>query len=88
MRVLSEKDIDPVRTTSNDICEIFTVRNLESNANSWLHNLINTIYFKGRNFCGKKLSRIEEKVYFRVKITFAIEQKIFFSIFVIFLTLV
>lgn len=26
MRVLSEKDVDPVRTTSNDIVEIFTVR--------------------------------------------------------------
>ena len=25
MRVLSEKDVDPVRTTSNDIEEIFTV---------------------------------------------------------------
>lgn len=26
MRVLSEKDVDPVRTTSNDIVEILTVR--------------------------------------------------------------
>lgn len=26
MKVLSEKDIDPVRTTSNDICEVFQVR--------------------------------------------------------------
>lgn len=26
MRVLSDKDVDPVRTTSNDIVEIFTVR--------------------------------------------------------------
>ena len=25
MRVLSERDVDPVRTSSNDICEIFTV---------------------------------------------------------------
>lgn len=25
MRVLSEKDVDPIRTTSNDIVEIFTV---------------------------------------------------------------
>lgn len=24
-QVLSERDIDPVRTTSNDICEIFSV---------------------------------------------------------------
>lgn len=29
MRVLSEKDVDPVRTTSNDIVEIFTVSLLE-----------------------------------------------------------
>lgn len=29
MRVLSEKDVDPVRTTSNDIVEIFTVSPLE-----------------------------------------------------------
>lgn len=28
MRVLSEKDVDPVRTTSNDIVEIFTVSHL------------------------------------------------------------
>ena len=26
MRVLSEKDVDPVRTSSNDIVEIFSVR--------------------------------------------------------------
>jgi len=26
MRVLSEKDVDPVRTTTNDIVEIFSVR--------------------------------------------------------------
>ena len=25
LQVLSEKDVDPVRTTSNDICEIFSV---------------------------------------------------------------
>ena len=25
MRILSDRDIDPVRTTSNDICEIFSV---------------------------------------------------------------
>lgn len=30
MRVLSEKDVDPVRTTSNDIVEIFTVRTHET----------------------------------------------------------
>uniref|UniRef100_A0A8C2LIQ4 DNA-directed RNA polymerase subunit n=1 Tax=Cricetulus griseus TaxID=10029 RepID=A0A8C2LIQ4_CRIGR len=30
MRVLSEKDVDPVRTTSNDIVEIFTVLGIEA----------------------------------------------------------
>ena len=25
MRVLSEKNIDPIRTTSNDICKVFAV---------------------------------------------------------------
>ena len=25
MKVLSQKDVDPVRTTSNDVCEVFTV---------------------------------------------------------------
>jgi len=34
MRVLSEKDVDPVRTTSNDIVEIFTVR---IKSNPWFH---------------------------------------------------
>merc|ERR1719461_1915633 len=29
MRVLSERDVDPVRTTSNHICEIFTVLGIE-----------------------------------------------------------
>lgn len=35
MRVLSEKDVDPVRTTSNDIVEIFTV-SLQPRAGLWL----------------------------------------------------
>ena len=30
MRVLSEKDVDPVRTCSNDICEIFSVLGIEA----------------------------------------------------------
>lgn len=30
MRVLSEKDVDPIRTYSNDICEIFTVKTTNS----------------------------------------------------------
>ena len=25
MKVLIQKDVDPVRTTSNDVCEVFTV---------------------------------------------------------------
>ena len=28
MKVLSHRDIDPVRTTSNDICEVFAVREI------------------------------------------------------------
>lgn len=32
MKVLSERDVDPVRTYSNDICEIFSV----STATSWV----------------------------------------------------
>lgn len=34
MRVLSEKDVDPVRTTSNDIVEIFTVSPSEPSSQS------------------------------------------------------
>jgi DNA-directed RNA polymerase II subunit RPB1 len=30
MRVLSERDVDPVRTYSNDICEIFSVLGIEA----------------------------------------------------------
>ncbi len=30
MRVLSERDVDPVRTASNDICEIFSVLGIEA----------------------------------------------------------
>ena len=30
MRVLSERDVDPVRTTSSDICEIFSVLGIEA----------------------------------------------------------
>ncbi|XP_035714876.1 DNA-directed RNA polymerase II subunit RPB1 isoform X2 [Folsomia candida] len=30
MRVLSERDVDPIRTYSNDICEIFTVLGIEA----------------------------------------------------------
>jgi DNA-directed RNA polymerase II subunit RPB1 len=30
MRVLGERDVDPVRTYSNDICEIFAVLGIEA----------------------------------------------------------
>lgn len=30
MKVLSERDVDPVRTFSNDICEIFSVLGIEA----------------------------------------------------------
>lgn len=30
MKVLSERDVDPVRTASNDICEIFSVLGIEA----------------------------------------------------------
>lgn len=30
MRVLSERDVDPVRTSSNDICEVFQVLGIEA----------------------------------------------------------
>merc|ERR1719270_1500015 len=30
MRILSERDVDPIRTTSNDICEIFSVLGIEA----------------------------------------------------------
>lgn len=36
MRVLSEKDVDPVRTTSNDIVEIFTVHKYKNSFISML----------------------------------------------------
>lgn len=38
MRVLSEKDVDPVRTTSNDIVEIFTVRKQKKKNNLFSRN--------------------------------------------------
>lgn len=39
MRVLSEKDVDPVRTTSNDIVEIFTVRKQKKKKNLFSRNI-------------------------------------------------
>ena len=40
MKVLSEKDVDTIRTTSNDILEIFSVRTLFSYKNYLLYYLI------------------------------------------------
>lgn len=42
MRVLSEKDVDPVRTTSNDIVEIFTV---QKHKNGFISVEQNTVVF-------------------------------------------
>jgi DNA-directed RNA polymerase II subunit RPB1 len=30
LKVLAERDVDPVRTTSNDICEIFSCLGIEA----------------------------------------------------------
>jgi len=42
MKVLSERDVDPVRTFSNDICEIFSV-------NTKYNNLIAKLKFETKN---------------------------------------
>eukprot|EP00111_Clytia_hemisphaerica_P003616 TCONS_00010312-protein len=47
MKVLSEKDIDPVRTTSNDICEIFQVLGIEAVRKSVEKEMDNVISFDG-----------------------------------------
>lgn len=43
MRVLSERDVDPVRTASNDICEIFSVLGIEAVRKS-VEKEINTVF--------------------------------------------
>merc|ERR1719450_1584193 len=43
MRVLSERDVDPVRTISNDICEIFQVLGIEAVRKS-VENEINAVF--------------------------------------------
>lgn len=47
MKVLSERDVDPVRTYSNDICEIFSVSdlNLVKHKTNVLVNFLNFIIF-------------------------------------------
>uniref|UniRef100_A0A674BGB4 DNA-directed RNA polymerase subunit n=1 Tax=Salmo trutta TaxID=8032 RepID=A0A674BGB4_SALTR len=47
MRVLSEKDVDPVRTTSNDIVEIFTVLGIEAVRKALERELNHVISFDG-----------------------------------------
>lgn len=47
MRVLSEKDIDPVRTTSNDICEIFSVLGIEAVRKALEKEINHVISFDG-----------------------------------------
>uniref|UniRef100_A0A669QQS6 DNA-directed RNA polymerase subunit n=1 Tax=Phasianus colchicus TaxID=9054 RepID=A0A669QQS6_PHACC len=47
MRVLSEKDVDPVRTTSNDIVEIFTVLGIEAVRKALERELYHVISFDG-----------------------------------------
>ena len=54
MRVLSEKNVDPVRTTSNDICEVFTVswaRGESCLLSSWyIGSFIITIFLYNFNY--------------------------------------
>lgn len=40
MKVLSERDVDPVRTFSNDICEIFSVSQIQLVVNLFLYILL------------------------------------------------
>lgn len=45
--MLSEPNIDPVRTTSNDICEIFEVLGIEAVRKSIEREMDNVISFDG-----------------------------------------
>lgn len=47
LRVLSERQIDPVRTTSNDICEIFEVLGIEAVRKAIEREMHNVISFDG-----------------------------------------
>ncbi|XP_070538293.1 DNA-directed RNA polymerase II subunit RPB1-like [Ptychodera flava] len=47
MKVLSERDVDPVRTTSNDICEIFQVLGIEAVRKSVEKEMNHVISFDG-----------------------------------------
>lgn len=47
MRVLSERDVDPSRTISNDICEIFTVLGIEAVRRSVEREIFTVLNFYG-----------------------------------------
>merc|ERR1719220_3411714 len=47
MRVLSERDVDPVRTFSNDICEIFSVLGIEAVRKSVEKEIFTVLNFYG-----------------------------------------
>ncbi|CAH1400258.1 unnamed protein product [Nezara viridula] len=47
MKVLSERDVDPVRTFSNDICEIFSVLGIEAVRKSVEKEMNNVLQFYG-----------------------------------------
>jgi len=47
MKVLSQNDIDPVRTTSNDICEVFSVLGIEAVRKSVENEMNHVISFDG-----------------------------------------
>ena len=47
MRVLSERDVDPIRTYSNDICEIFQVLGIEAVRKAVEKELNHVISFDG-----------------------------------------
>ncbi|KAL9705875.1 hypothetical protein quinque_009393 [Culex quinquefasciatus] len=47
MKVLSERDVDPVRTESNDICEIFQVLGIEAVRKSVEKEMNNVLQFYG-----------------------------------------
>ncbi len=42
MRVLSERNVDPIRTTTNDVVEIFSVRNIVLYCFTLLQNFWNS----------------------------------------------
>uniref|UniRef100_T1IWA4 DNA-directed RNA polymerase subunit n=1 Tax=Strigamia maritima TaxID=126957 RepID=T1IWA4_STRMM len=47
LKVLSDRDVDPIRTYSNDICEIFSVLGIEAARNAIEKELIRVLSFDG-----------------------------------------